>query len=100
LDASRGVLRGPDAIIDTRSLPPSVPIRYTYDLSVNNHQGPYTITARLMFRAFPPFLIRAFAAYEKAQATRGFRPSGPLVTEDMLNRLEAVELIRTRVTIQ
>ena len=32
LDASRGTPKGPDAIIDTRSLPPGVPVRYTYEL--------------------------------------------------------------------
>lgn len=100
LDASRGLVKGPDAIIDTRSLPPKTPIRYTYELATNKHPGPYTITARLMFRAFPPFLIRAFAEYEKKQADRGLRPSGPLVTENMLERLEAVELIRERVVVQ
>ncbi|WP_437961532.1 hypothetical protein WME76_19065 [Sorangium sp. So ce119] len=99
LDASRGVVKGPDAIIDTRSVPPGVPIRYTYDLPAGNRRGPLRAEARLLFRAFPPFLIRAFAAYEREQARRGLRPTGPLVTESMLARLEIVELARAEVEI-
>jgi hypothetical protein len=52
-----------------------------------------------MFRAFPPFLIRGFADYEALQAAAGLRPSGPLVTHDMLDRLEAVELHRIEVSV-
>jgi hypothetical protein len=99
LDASRGVVKGPDAIIDTRSVPPGVPIRYTYDLPAGGRRGPFRAEARLLFRAFPPFLIRAFAAYEREQARRGLRPSGPLVTDAMLERLEIVELARAEVEI-
>ena len=40
LDASRGAVKGPDAIIDTRSVPPGVPIRYTYDLRTGPRRGP------------------------------------------------------------
>ena len=43
LDASRGAVRGPDAIIDTRSLPPGVPVRYVYQLDAAGHPGPLTI---------------------------------------------------------
>lgn len=100
LDASRGFVRGPDAIIDTRSLPSNTPIRYTYDLDFGGRRGPYRIEARLLFRAFPPFLIRAFAAYEREQARRGLRPSGPAVTEDMLRRLDIVELERVTTEVQ
>ncbi|WP_437301369.1 serine/threonine protein kinase [Sorangium sp. So ce426] len=99
LDASRGVVKGPDAIIDTRSVPPGVPIRYTYDLRTGQRRGPLRAEARLLFRAFPPFLIRAFAAYEREQARRGLRPTGPLVTDAMLERLEIVELARAEVEI-
>ncbi|XXX71682.1 hypothetical protein WMF30_28960 [Sorangium sp. So ce134] len=99
LDASRGVVKGPDAIIDTRSAPPGVPIRYTYELPAGARRGPLRAEARLLFRAFPPFLIRAFAAYEREQARRGLRPSGPLVTESMLGRLEVVELARAEIEI-
>lgn len=98
LDASRGVTRGPDAIIDSRSAPPGVPLRYTYELPARG-AGPFVVEARLMFRAFPPFLVRAFADYEALQAARGLRPSGPLVTPAMLDRLEAIELHRVRVEI-
>jgi hypothetical protein len=94
LDASRGFVKGPDAIIDTRSLPPGVPKRYTYVLPTGGRQGPFRLVARLMFRGFPPFLVRAFAEYEQKQAVRGRRPSGPLVTFDMLERLERVEVAR------
>lgn len=98
LDASRGVTKGPDAIIDTRSAPPGVALRYTYVLPAAG-AGPFTVEARLLFRAFPPFLVRAFADYEALAATRGRRPSGPLVTHDMLERLEVIELHRVRVEI-
>lgn len=97
LDASRGFVRGPDAIIDTRSLPAFTPVRYTYDLDLGGRRGPFHIEARLMFRSFPPFLIRAFAQYEREQARRGLRPSGPAVTEEMLRRLDVVELHRIEV---
>lgn len=99
LDASRGFVKGPDAIIDTRSLPPHGPVRFTYDLDTGGRRGPFRIEARLLFRAFPPFLIRAFAAYEREQARRGLRPSGPHVTEDMLDRLEIVELHKEEVEV-
>jgi hypothetical protein len=99
LDASRGVVKGPDAIIDTRSVPPGVPIRYTYELPTGQRRGPLRAEARLLFRAFPPFLIRAFAAYEREQARRGLRPTGPLVTDAMLERLEIVELARVEAEI-
>ncbi|MFV8752870.1 hypothetical protein ACNOYE_20180 [Nannocystaceae bacterium ST9] len=94
LDASRGVFKGPDAIIDERSAPPHVPQRWTYALGLGRGvSGPLTIEARLMFRAFPPFLIRAFANYERLQSARGLRPSGPLVGVEMLDKLEAVEIL-------
>lgn len=100
LDASRGVTKGPDAIIDRRSAPPGVPLRYTYDLFVGGG-GPYTVEAQLLFRAFPPFLIKAFAEYERLMSQRaGQRPSGPLVTLEALERLEVVEIARARVTVQ
>lgn len=97
LDATRGVVRGPDAIIDERSAVAGEPQRYRYELRVPS--GPLTVEARLMFRAFPPFLVEAFADYEALQAARGLRPSGPLVTREMLGRLEVVELAVARVQI-
>ena len=99
LDSTRGVTKAPDAIIDTRSAPPGVPLRYTYALPVGRGTGPISIEARLMFRAFPPFLVRAFADYEALQAARGNRRRGPLVTHEMLERLEVVELHRVQVEI-
>lgn len=92
LDASRGVLKAPDAIIDTRSLAPATPVTYVYDLALPSAR--VEVSARLLFRAFPPYLIRAFAAYEANMAARGARPGGPLVTEAALERLEVVELAR------
>ncbi|HTQ07897.1 MAG TPA: hypothetical protein VMI54_28790 [Polyangiaceae bacterium] len=92
LDASRGVIKAPDAIIDTRSLAPATPVTYVYELALPSSR--VAVTARLLFRAFPPYLIRAFAAYEAAMAARGARPGGPLVTEAALDRLEIVELAR------
>ncbi len=94
LDSSRGAVKGPDAIIDTRSLAPGVPVTYSYELSVGS--GPVTVEAELLFRAFPPYLLRAFIEYEKNQARAGKRPSGPLITERALERLEVVELGRAR----
>lgn len=92
LDASRGALKAPDAIIDTRSLAPATPVTYVYELGLASAR--VEVTARLLFRAFPPYLIRAFAAYEANMAARGARPGGPLVTERALERLEIVELAR------
>jgi hypothetical protein len=101
LDADRGVVRGPDAIIDTRSLAPEVPVRYTYELPLlAKHQGPFTVEARLLFRGFPPFLLKAFAEYEAHMAAQGERPDGPLLTMDTLERLEVVELNRATGTVK
>jgi len=100
LDASRGLVKGPDAIVDTRSVPPRVPIRYVYDLATGGRRGPFKVEARLLFRAFPPFLVKGFAAYEREQARRGLRPSGALVSEDMLGRLEVVEIGRADAEIR
>ena len=94
LDAGRGVLKAPDAIVDTRSAPPGVPVTYTYSLDTQDHPPPFEVRARLLFRAFPPYLVRAFAAYERAQARAGKRPGGPQVDERMLRRDEPVELAR------
>lgn len=95
LDSTRGLPKAPDAIIDTRSVPPNVPLNYTYDLDVGRGvTGPFTVRARLLFRAFPPFLIRAFADYERRMAQLGRRPSGALVDETMMKRLEVVEIAK------
>lgn len=99
LDSRRGVVKGPDAIIDTRSAIHGVPLIYTYELDAKG-KGPYKIVAKLNFRSFPPFLIKGFAAYEARQAAAGFRPSGPLVTLEMLERLEVVELLRVESVIE
>ena len=99
LDASRGVFKGPDAIIDTRSLPPGVPITYAYALPTGGRRGPFHVEARLLFRAFPPFLVKGFIEYEREQAKKGLRPSGPLVTEDALRRLEIVEVARVTAEV-
>ncbi len=96
LDATRGVAKGPDAIIDTRSLAPRVPVTYSFELSTRGHPAPFHVKAQLLFRAFPPYLVRAFAAYERVQAARGLRPSGPLITEDALRRVEIVEIARAQ----
>jgi hypothetical protein len=94
LDASRGIAKAPDAIIDTRSLPFGVPTTYVYELPTRGRAGPFRVEARLLFRAFPPYLIRAFADYERKQAAAGRRPSGALITESALERIEVVELAR------
>jgi hypothetical protein len=99
LDADRGVVKAPDAIVDTRSAPPGVPLTYTYVLDTRGRPPPFTVRARLMFRAFPPYLVRAFAAYERAQARAGRRPSGAQVDERMLRRDDPVELARAEGSI-
>jgi hypothetical protein len=92
LDADRGILKAPDAILDTRSAPPGTVLTYTYDLDAGTHPGPFDVDARLRFRAFPPYLIRAFAAYEARKNSQGLRPSGPQVTAEMLRRVEVTDL--------
>jgi hypothetical protein len=103
LDASRGIIKAPDAIIDTRSLAPEAPVTYVYELADPSFggapasgSGRVTVKARLLFRAFPPYLVRAFADYEREQAARGKRPNGALVTEKMLERIDVIELARVQ----
>jgi hypothetical protein len=99
LDADRGIAKAPDAIVDTRSAAPGVPRVFEYVLDVGNHPPPFSVRGRLMFRAFPPYLVRAFAAYEASQARLGARPSGPQVVERMLRRDEPVEMNRFEVVV-
>ena len=80
-------------------MPPGVPIVYTYDLDTRGAVPPFKVEARLLFRAFPPFLVKAFASYERDMDRLGKRPSGPLVDDDMLARLEVVEVVRQEATI-
>jgi eukaryotic-like serine/threonine-protein kinase len=94
LDARRGLSKAPDAIVDTRSLAPDAPVEYVYELEVGRAQGPFRVEARLLFRAFPPYLLRAFIDYERRQSERSKRPSGPLIDARALERLEIVELGR------
>jgi hypothetical protein len=95
LDASRGLVKAPDAILDTRSLAPETPITYVYELE--SPRSEVNVEARLLFRAFPPYLLRAFSEYERARAARGRRPGGPLIDERALERLEIVEIARAQV---
>ncbi|MDF2693405.1 MAG: Serine/threonine-protein kinase PknA, partial [Labilithrix sp.] len=76
LDADRGIAKAPDAILDQRSAAPGVVLRYTYEIDAPGRTGPFTAQARLRFRPFPPFLLRAFADYEARKASQGLRPSG------------------------
>jgi hypothetical protein len=99
LDADRGSVKAPDAIIDTRSAPPGIPVSYTYILDAGAHPAPYRVTARLRFRPFPPFLVKAFADYEANMSARGKRPSGPQVTRAMLDKLRIVDLARAEVVL-
>ena len=92
LDAERGIAKAPDAIIDTRSALPGAVLTYTYDLDAGAHPPPFEVDARLRFRSFPPYLVRAFAAYEARKAAQGLRPSGPQVTPDMLRRVEVTDV--------
>jgi eukaryotic-like serine/threonine-protein kinase len=106
LDATRGVVRGPDAILDTRSLPPHRPVRYVYELAAPSAGADeIVVKARLLFRAFPPFLLRAFADYEGHQARRGKRSSssglpGALIDRRALSRLDVVELASVERTLR
>jgi len=99
LDAERGEVRAPDAIIDARSAPPGVPITYTYALDVGRRPGPFHVTARLRFRAFPPYLVRAFAEYEAGKDRAGLRADGPQVRTDMLRRVDVVDIGRAEATV-
>jgi hypothetical protein len=99
LDSDRGVVKAPDAIVDTRSAPPGVPVTYTYVVDARGHAPPFDVRARLLFRAFPPYLVRAFAAYERAQVQEGRRPSGPQVVESMLRRDDVVELAQVERSV-
>jgi hypothetical protein len=99
LDAERGAAKAPDAILDTRSVPPGAKLRYTYEIDAAGHLGPYRVTARLRFRPFPPFLLRAFADYEARKAAAGLRPRGPQVTSAMLRRNHPIDLAEASATV-
>jgi hypothetical protein len=68
-------------------------------LDTGRHAPPFAVRARLLFRPFPPYLVRAFAAYEAAQARAGLRPGGAQVRERMLRRDAPVEIGRAEVTV-
>ncbi len=99
LDADRGVAKAPDAIIDTRSAPPNAVLRYVYELDALGRPGPFKVEARLRFRPFPPFLLRAFADYESRKAAQGLRPSGAQLTGAMLRRNVITDLGEAAVTV-
>jgi hypothetical protein len=99
LDADRGAAKAPDAILDTRSVPPGPVIRYTYELETAGHPAPYVVRAKLRFRPFPPFLLRAFADYEARKAAAGLRPSGAQLTTSMLQRNHPIDLAEASTTI-
>jgi len=69
------------------------------DLDLRGAALPLRAEARLLFRAFPPFLIRAFADYEREMTRLGKRPSGPSVDRAMLERLEIVEVARAELEV-
>jgi hypothetical protein len=99
LDADRGVAKAPDAILDQRSAAPGVVLRYTYEIDVPGRTGPFTAVARLRFRPFPPYLLRAFADYEARKAAEGLRPSGAQVTSSMSARNHPIDLAEASVKI-
>lgn len=99
LDADRGVAKAPDAILDTRSVPPGAQIRYTYEIDTAGHPGPFVVQAKLRFRPFPPFLLRAFADYEARKASAGLRPSGAQLTAAMLRRNHPIDLAEASATV-
>jgi hypothetical protein len=93
LDATRGLVKAPDAILESRSLAPNTPVTYVYELDIPAVR-PLHVEARLLFRAFPPYLVRAFAEYEAERQRKGRRLRGPLVTLSALERLRVIELGR------
>lgn len=95
-----GVVRAHDGLLGDRALLPFTPRTYQHELPAAGAQGPFTIRARLRFRAFPPFLVRSFAGYEANQASRGRRAGGPLVTLDMLDRIDIVEVQTIVATVR
>jgi hypothetical protein len=99
LDAERGIVKAPDAILDQRSAAPGVVLRYVYELDVGGRPGPFTVRARLRFRPFPPYLLRAFADYEARKARAGLRPSGPQVVPAMFGRNHPVDLAEATATV-
>jgi eukaryotic-like serine/threonine-protein kinase len=99
LDASRGEVRGPDAIVDTRSLPPNAPQTYVHELAIPDASGPLRVDVTLRFRAFPPYLIRAFIDYEREQQRLGLRAGGVLVDARALERLDVVDVAHTSLEI-
>ena len=100
LDAERGAVRAPDAILDQRSAAPGVVLRYTYEIDAGGRSGPFSVRARLRFRPFPPFLLRAFADYEARKASEGLRPSGAQLTVSMLKRNHPVDLAEASVKLE
>lgn len=99
LDAERGVAKAPDAILDTRSAAPGVVLRYVYEIDAPGRRAPFTVTARLRFRPFPPYLLRAFADYEARRAAEGKRPSGAQLVPSMLRRNKIIDLASATATI-
>jgi len=99
LDAERGVAKAPDAILDTRSAPAGAQLRYTYEIDTRGRPGPFRVQARLRFRPFPPFLLRAFADYEARKAAEGLRPSGAQLTRAMLRRNAPLDLAEASSTV-
>jgi eukaryotic-like serine/threonine-protein kinase len=99
LDAERGIAKAPDAILDQRSAAPGVVLRYTYEIDAPGRTGPFTAQARLRFRPFPPFLLRAFADYEARKAAQGLRPSGAQITPAMFGRNHPIDLANASVKI-
>jgi hypothetical protein len=89
----------PDAIVDTRSLPPGEPRRFLHELELTGARGPLTVEVTLRFRAFPPYLLRAFIDYEREQERLGKRPGGPLIDTRALERLDIVDVASARVVI-
>ena len=99
LHATRGFVRGPDAIVDTRSLAPGVPQRYVHELDIPDAAGPLRVEVTLRFRSFPPYLIRAFIEYEREQQRLGRRAGGPLVDARALERLDIVDVAEATLEI-
>lgn len=100
LRPNEGGVRAHDGLLAARALRPFAPRTYLHEIPAAGAQGPFTIRARLRFRAFPPFLVRSFAQYEATQASRGRRAQGPLVTADMLDRLDVVEVQTIVATVR
>lgn len=79
-----------DHFNNDRSLPPLVPVVVPYDVPLpGGVDGPFTVSARLRFRHFPPRFLRMLAEG---------RPD--LVSERIVDRLEIIDMAEAEQVVQ